>query len=61
MNTAVPPLPSESVEPKMSEMGRLLNVFGAPSKTFADIRRNASWWAPWLIGALFFFGCLLRL
>jgi hypothetical protein len=54
MNTAVPPLPSESVEPKMSEMGRLLNVFGAPSKTFADIRRNASWWAPWLIGALFF-------
>jgi hypothetical protein len=54
MNTAVPPLPSESAEPKMSEMGRLLNIFSAPSKTFADIRRNASWWVPWLIGALFF-------
>ena len=24
----------------------------APSKTFEDIRRNASWWMPWLLTAL---------
>ena len=26
-----------------------LNAFIAPSKTFTDLRRNASWWAPFLL------------
>lgn len=44
--TAVlPPTP----EAGLSEPARLLNTFIAPSKTFADIRRNASWWVPWLL------------
>jgi hypothetical protein len=40
-------LPSQ--EPALSEGQRLVNVFIAPSKTFTDLRRNASWWAPFLI------------
>jgi hypothetical protein len=42
---AIPP-----VEPRqLSEGQRLLDVFIAPSKTFTDLRRNAMWWAPFLI------------
>ena len=35
--------------PALSQSQRILNVFSAPSKTFTDIRRSASWWAPWLL------------
>ena len=44
---ATPPAPE--APPKVSEMSRIVNVFVAPSKTFVDIRRNASWWVPWLL------------
>ena len=37
------------VGPGLSEPQRLINVFIAPSKTFIDIRRNASWWVPFLL------------
>ena len=37
------------VQPGLSEPARLANTLFAPSKTFTDIRRNASWWAPWLL------------
>lgn len=37
------------VQPPLSEAARLINTFIAPSKTFTDIRRNASWWVPWLL------------
>ncbi len=40
------------VQPPLSEGERLINTFFAPSKTFADIRRNASWWVPWLLLSL---------
>ena len=43
--------PSEEQQP-LSEPQRIINVYVAPSKTFTDIRRNASWWAPWLLGAI---------
>ena len=36
-------------QPPLSEGARLINTFAAPSKTFTDIRRNASWWVPWLL------------
>lgn len=52
MSTAVPPTPSEAAQPGLSEAQRLVDVFVAPSKTFQDIRRNASWWVPWLITAI---------
>lgn len=56
MSTAVPPIPSEAAQPGLSEAQRLVDVFVAPSKTFEDIRRNASWWAPWLIIGVFALG-----
>lgn len=46
-------MPAESAPTGLSEPQRIINVFVAPSKTFEDIRRNASWWVPWLIGAIF--------
>lgn len=54
MSTAATMAP-EAPQPDQKPLGqaeRLANVFAAPSKTFSDIRRNASWWAPWLILAL---------
>jgi hypothetical protein len=50
---AASPVEPEPVGPGLSEPQRLVNTFIAPSKTFADIRRNASWWVPWLISAVF--------
>jgi hypothetical protein len=36
----------------LSEGQRLACTFFAPSRTFADLRKNASWWAPFLITAM---------
>jgi hypothetical protein len=33
----------------LTEVERVVDTFIAPSKTFTDIRRNASWWMPWLL------------
>jgi hypothetical protein len=59
---AAAPAPPMSVPtpepPPLSEGARIVNTFLAPSKTFTDLRRNASWWAPWLVisvAALAFF------
>lgn len=41
--------PALETPPKLSELSRIVNVFVAPSATFADIRRNSSWWVPWLL------------
>lgn len=54
MSTPPPPMPASSSpapvqQPALSEPARLINVFVAPSKTFTDIRRNASWWVPLVI------------
>jgi len=44
-------LPSQEQAP-LSEAQRLIDVFIAPSKTFTDLRINASWWAPFVISAI---------
>jgi len=36
----------------LSEVERVVDTFIAPSKTFTDIRRSASWWLPWLLSAI---------
>jgi hypothetical protein len=36
----------------LSEGSRIVDTFIAPSKTFADLRRSASWWAPFLLLSL---------
>ena len=51
---AIAPLPPVSSSPSpaptaMSEGARIVDTFVAPSKTFTDLRRNASWWAPFLL------------
>jgi hypothetical protein len=34
----------------LSEVERVADTFIAPTKTFNDILRSASWWLPWLLG-----------
>ena len=51
---AVAPLPPVSSSPvpapaPLSEGARIIDTFVAPSKTFTDLRRSASWWAPFLL------------
>jgi hypothetical protein len=36
----------------LSQVERVVDTFIAPSKTFNDILRSASWWLPWLLGVL---------
>jgi hypothetical protein len=46
-------IPPAAEEPQgLSEAERLIDTFVAPSKTFTDIQRNASWWVPFLIMAI---------
>ncbi len=57
-------LPATPIEPSpepapLSEGERLIDVFVAPSKTFTDLRRNSSWWAPWLVISVFSIAFLL--
>lgn len=39
--------------PPLSQGQRVMDTFFAPSKTFADIRRNRSWWLPFLLLVVF--------
>jgi hypothetical protein len=49
----VPASPAPTPEPAgLSQGARIVNTFIAPSKTFTDLRRSASWWAPWLVGSV---------
>ncbi len=41
-------VPPQETAP-LSEVQRIINVFFSPSKTFSDLRRNASWWGPFLL------------
>jgi hypothetical protein len=48
----LPPLSASATTPEatpLSEAARIVNTFVAPSKTFTGLRRNASWWGPWLL------------
>jgi hypothetical protein len=40
-------------EGQLSQGERIVDTFVAPSKTFGDIRRDASWWLPCLIATIF--------
>jgi hypothetical protein len=42
----------DAAQPALSEPQRIINTYVAPTKTFNDVRRNASWWAPWLLMAV---------
>jgi hypothetical protein len=50
MSAPVTPTPEAVQSPlALSELQRLTYIFSAPSRTFADIRRSAQWWVPFLI------------
>jgi hypothetical protein len=50
--TAIVP-PQDPQQPaSLSQAQRLIDTFIAPSKTFTDLRRSASWWAPFLLIAI---------
>ena len=36
----------------LSQMERVVDTFVAPSKTFTDVLRSASWWLPFILGIL---------
>ncbi len=52
MSTGATPLTPPQPAP-LSQAARVVNTFFAPSKTFDDIRRSASWWVPWLLISIF--------
>lgn len=43
-------------EPPLSQAARVVNTFVAPTKTFRDINRSASWWLPFVIIAVLSIG-----
>ena len=43
---------SPQVSTSLSQLQRVVDTFIAPSKTFNDILRNATWWLPWLLGVV---------
>lgn len=47
LSPVAPPAPAP--EARLSEAARIIDTFIAPSKTFTDLRRSASWWAPFLL------------
>src|SRR5450631_4611500 len=51
MTDTVAAVPAE--DKPLTEMERVVDTFVAPSKTFTDIRRSASWWVPWLLMSIF--------
>lgn len=50
----IPPQQDEyDAVPPLSQGQRVIDTYFAPSRTFADIRRNRSWWLPYLLLVLF--------
>lgn len=53
MSSASSAIPVPNQEPGLSEPQRIINTFISPSSTFADLRRNASWWVPFVLSSIF--------
>jgi len=51
-DVAFPPIPAATEAPALTQIQRILYTFSAPSKAFADVKRNSSWWMPFLILAI---------
>lgn len=50
---AAPAAPApDAGQPGLSQAARIVNTFIAPSSSFTDIKRSASWWAPFLLMAV---------
>jgi len=53
MSTAPAISPNDPTNPGLSQIERVVDTFIAPSKTFKDILRSASWWLPCLLMVIF--------
>jgi len=42
----------ENGKQSLSEIARVTNMFMSPSLTFEDIKRNTSWWLPYILAAV---------
>ena len=51
--TAAGPRDAFDEQPPLTHTDRILDTFVAPTKTFADVRRDRSWWLPFIILAVF--------
>src|SRR5947209_2155881 len=49
MSTAAPVATNPEGQAPLSEGQRIIGTFISPYVTLADIKRNASWWAPWIL------------
>jgi len=49
----VPPPPTVPEGPGLTQLQRVIYTFSAPSKTFSDVKRNTSWWLPYLLTVFF--------
>jgi hypothetical protein len=47
--TVPTPESTPASQASLSEGARIVDTFIAPTKTFTDLRRNAAWWAPFLL------------
>ena len=52
MSTAAAAPAPDSGQPGLSQGARIVNTFFAPSKTFDDIKRSATWWVPFVLMAV---------
>jgi hypothetical protein len=55
MNTTMQPGAPErqpETQPGLNQIERVVDAYVAPTKTFTDIRRNASWWLPFILAVL---------
>ncbi len=53
------PMEAPATSVGLSQMERIVNVFFAPSTTMQDIRRNTSWWMPWLLMSILSYGLIV--
>lgn len=53
-STMQPGVPERQPEtqPGLSQIERVVDAYVAPAKTFTDIRRDASWWLPFILAVL---------
>jgi Yip1 domain len=51
MSASTIPTPAETEA--LSPLQRIVNIFVAPSKVFADLRRDPSWWVAWVLISVF--------
>lgn len=51
MSASTVPTPAEPAA--LSPLQRIINIFVAPSTVFADLRRDTSWWAAWVLISVF--------